>query len=68
MREDVNIVIKAGALSKMTVEQFESLRKITDKGNWETVETDVHVSGTEYLGVYLPGFFIGIEKDGYAHS
>lgn len=68
MQKGVRIVVTAGALADMTDEQFHSLRKLAQPGQWDTQSEDVFVSGTDYLGVHLTGFFIGIEKDGYAHS
>ena len=68
MDESTIIEIPAGALMAMTVEQLHSLQNIVAPGSWDTVKEPVRVSGVDYLGVYLPGFFIGIEKDGYSHS
>jgi hypothetical protein len=68
MRDNVQFKIAAGCLREMTTEQFKSLREITARGNWETVTEDVIVNGTDYVGVHLPDIFIGIEKDGHAHS
>lgn len=68
MRPDTKIVIRAGALAEMTTAQFESLKGLAQPGNWETQTEDVHVSGTDYIGVCLTNFFIGIEEDGYTHS
>jgi hypothetical protein len=54
----------------MTVAQFAALQKLTAHPLWENSQQDLHVSGTDYLGMTMDesGFFIGIEKDGYAHS
>lgn len=65
------ITITAGALASMTPAQLESLQKnVVSEGVWDSVdpESDVHISGGDYLGVYLPTIFLGIEKDGYCHS
>lgn len=75
MRSEVNIIIPAGALREMTPAQLESLqRSVLSEGQWEQVRDPVYISGTDYLGVQIPTpgyerpFFLGIEKDGYAHS
>jgi hypothetical protein len=69
MQDHVNISIRAGALRSMTVEQFHALQEhVVAEGLWENVLEDVHVNGVDYLGVHLPGIFLGIEKDGYTHS
>jgi hypothetical protein len=69
MRDDVHITIPAAALRAMTPEQLEALQThVVGEGRWENVEEPVFVSGTDYLGVHLPGIFLGIERDGYCHS
>jgi hypothetical protein len=70
MRPHVKIDVNAGTLAAMTDEQFRALREnILAEGLWEQVEGPVRVDGAgEYVGVYLPNLFIGIERDGYTHS
>lgn len=62
-------IIPASCLREMTVAQFEALQKLTTEGQWENSAADLHVSGTDYLGIVMDntGFFLGIEKDGYTH-
>jgi hypothetical protein len=69
VKPHVKVDVTAGTLAAMTDEQFRSLRDhILAEGRWDTVET-VRVDGAgDYVGVYLPTIFIGIEKDGYTHS
>jgi hypothetical protein len=65
------ITMTAGALAKMTPAQLESLQQnVVAEGLWENLDPDepVNISGGDYLGVYLPNIFLGIEKDGYCHS
>lgn len=70
MHANRKFVIPAGCLREMTTEQFESLKKLTQEGNWENSDKDLFVSGTDYIGLVMDesGFFLGIEKDGYTHS
>lgn len=69
MRPGLNINISAGTIATMTDEQFHSLQRLTAEGSWDTLTEPIHVNGRgDYLGVELPGFFIGIERDGYTHS
>jgi hypothetical protein len=70
MQSHVKVEMTVGTLRSMTTEQFHALQdNILAEGKWETVvETPLHIDGGDYLGVYLPGIFIGIEKDGYTHS
>ena len=68
MNDAAQITIPAGALRDMTVEQLKALQEhIVGEKCWQHVES-LHISGGDYLGVHLPGFFVGIEKDGYTHS
>jgi hypothetical protein len=69
MKPYVDLTINAGTLRSMTDEQFHALRdNVLADGKWETVDGPLRIDGGEYLGVYLPNIFIGIEKDGYTHS
>lgn len=69
MKAYVPIQINAGTLAAMTDEQFHALRdNVFAEGLWENVEGPLRIDGGEYLGVHLPGIFVGIEKDGYTHS
>jgi len=62
------ITLTAGTLAKMTPAQLESLQQnVLADGLWEETEA-LNISGGDYLGVYLPNIFLGIEKDGYCHS
>ena len=69
MKPHVEVHISAGAICAMTDEQFHALREnILREGIWDQVEGPLRIDGGDYLGVYLPGLFVGIEKDGYTHS
>jgi hypothetical protein len=69
MKGHVLIEITAGALAAMTPAQLAALQdNVVAAGLWEQVEGPVRVSGGDYLGVELPGLFVGIETDGYTHS
>lgn len=71
MKPYTTITMTAGTLANMTPAQLESLQKnVVSEGVWDSVDSDfdVRISGGDYLGVYLPNFFLGIEKDGYCHS
>jgi hypothetical protein len=70
MRPNRRFIIPAGCLREMTIAQFAALQKLTAHPLWENSDQDLHVSGTEYLGIVMDesGFFLGIEKDGYTHS
>jgi hypothetical protein len=69
MRYEVPVDINVGTLATMTAEQFVALRdNILAEGHWEN-QIDIRVRGAgDYVGVYVGGMFIGIEKDGYTHS
>lgn len=69
MKPYVDVQISAGTLANMTDEQLHSLRdNVLREGVWENFDGPLRIDGGDYLGVFLPGLFIGIEKDGYAHS
>ncbi len=68
MKPHVPITLTAGTLANMTPAQLEALQQnVLAKGLWEDTE-ELNISGGDYLGVYLPNIFLGIEKDGYCHS
>ena len=70
VKPHIKIEMTAGTLRSLSDEQFHALRdKVLADGLWETISEPVRVDGMgEYVGVYLPNLFIGIEKDGYTHS
>ncbi len=69
MRPYVQIQLTAGTICAMSDEQFHALRdNVLAEGLWENVEGPLRIDGGDYLGVYLPNIFVGIEKDGYTHS
>jgi hypothetical protein len=69
MRPHVQIQLTAGTICAMTDEQFHALRdNVLAGGLWENVDGPLRIDGGDYLGVFLPGIFVGIEKDGYTHS
>ena len=69
MKPHIKIDMTVGTFRSLSDEQFHALQKVTADGNWETVEDSFRVDGAgDYAGVYLPGIFLGIEKDGYTHS
>ena len=69
MKPYTEIRITAGALANMTPAQLESLQQnVVSEGVWDDVTEEVRIAGGDYLGVYLPTIFLGIEKDGYCHS
>lgn len=69
MRPGLNINISAGTFASMTDEQFHSLQNLTAEGSWDTLTEPIHVNGAgDYIGIWLAGLFVGIEKDGYTHS
>ncbi len=69
MKPYVQVQINAGTLVAMTDEQFHALRdNVLREGLWENVDGPLRIDGGDYLGVFLPGIFVGIEKDGYTHS
>jgi hypothetical protein len=73
MKSHLKVEMTVATLRAMTAEQLKSLQdNVLADGQWETFQpaTEVlHIDGGEYLGVYLDhGFFLGIEKDGHAHS
>ena len=69
MKPYVTVHIPVGTLMNMTDEQLFALRQnVLAEGLWENVEGVLRIDGLDYLGVHLPGIFVGIEKDGYTHS
>jgi hypothetical protein len=70
MKPYIEVRIPVDALREMTHEQLDSLKSsVLADGLWENQEGPLTINGTDYLGVQLPnGFFLGIEKGGYAHS
>jgi hypothetical protein len=69
MKPGLNVNISAGTIASMTTEQFVALRdNICAEGKWDTIDQPIGVVGGDFLAVYLPDIFIGIEKDGYTHS
>ena len=74
MKPHVQLQITAGTFASMTDEQFHALRdNLFAPGCWDHVEGPLQISGSgrnrgDYLGVHLPGIFVGIERDGYTHS
>lgn len=70
MNPGLNVNISAGTIASMTEAQFTALRDhVCATGRWDSLTDPIHVSGTgDYIGVWLAGMFLGIEKDGYTHS
>ena len=71
MKADVELQIPVGTFMSMTDEQITSLRVfvLADGVLGRTSRTAVRIDGFgDYVGVHLPGIFIGIEKDGYTDS
>lgn len=69
MKPNIKADITVGTLASMTTPQFEALRdNVLAEGLWETVE-EITINGSgDYVGVWVGGMFLGIEKDGYTHS
>lgn len=68
MKSHTPITLTAGTLVNMTPAQLAALQQhVLADGLWEDTK-ELHISGGDYLGVYLPTIFLGIEKDGYCHS
>lgn len=69
MKPHVKVDVTAGTLAALTDEQFAALRdNVLAQGRFDSVGELRLAGGGDYLGVILPGLFIGIEKDGYTHS
>lgn len=69
MSPGLNVNISAGTIASMTPEQFAALQSICAEGSWDHLTEPIHVNGAgDYIGVWVGGLFLGIEKDGYTHS
>jgi hypothetical protein len=51
----------------MTVEQYESACRVADRQKLPTVLT-VHPGCDDSVMIHANGMWIGVEKDGYAHT
>ena len=54
-----------GTLSPARQRQLERLAARIDR---HVVDEPLRLSDGDYLGVHLPGMFVGIENDRYTHS